>query len=121
MWDNDYETRWSSDAPQAGHEWIEWAFDKPTNIGHVRFSLAKSVNDYPRNLLIEGSFDGETYRTLYEDRGLPKFLLGLVDDPEHVPIDIALPQNESLKLRLRQSGVSSTWYWSIHEMRLWER
>jgi hypothetical protein len=121
MWDNDYETRWSSDAPQAGHEWIEWAFDKPTNIGHVRFSLAKSLNDYPRNLLIEGSFDGETYRTLYEDRGLPKFFLGLVDDPEHVPIDIALPQNESLKLRLRQRGVSSTWYWSIHEMRLWER
>ena len=79
------------------------------------------MNDYPRNLLIEGSVDGETYRTLYEDRGLPKFLLGLVHDPEHNPIDIALPQNETLKLRLSQKGVSSTWYWSIHELHLWER
>jgi hypothetical protein len=36
-------------------------------------------------------------------------------------IAIDLPSNESARLTLAQGGRSAGWYWSIDELRVWER
>ena len=36
-------------------------------------------------------------------------------------IDLALPPNRTTTVRLRQTGAAHTFYWSVHELELWER
>ncbi len=120
--DGDDDTRWTTELPQAGNEWVELTFDQPTDVAHVRLSMASSPHDYPRRLVIEGSGDGRSYTELYQGPAFPGFALGLAhDDDTALESDIALPPNRSRTLRLRQTGSSPDFYWSIHNMELWAR
>ncbi len=122
--DGDYRTRWTSDAAQAGHEWIELRFDQPTDVSHVRLWLRRAdFNDYPRQLLIETTEDGQHWEELYQGRGFPRLLLSLVErlDNFYAHIEVPLPVNQTKTLRLRQTRSDRIFYWSIHELHLWER
>ncbi|HIM15754.1 MAG TPA: hypothetical protein EYM31_08310 [Acidobacteria bacterium] len=120
--DGDYRTRWTSDSPQAGHEWMELRFDQPTDVSHVRLWLRRAdFNDYPRQLLIETTEDGEHWEELYQGRGFPRLLLSLVERLDYAHLDVPLPINKSQTLRLRQTRSDPVFYWSIHELHLWER
>jgi hypothetical protein len=120
--DGDYRTRWTSDSPQAGHEWMELRFDQPTDVSHVRLWLRRAdFNDYPRQLLIETTEDGEHWEELYQGRGFPRLLLSLVEQLDYAHLDVPLPTNKSQTLRLRQTRSDPVFYWSIHELHLWER
>ena len=37
------------------------------------------------------------------------------------PIAIVLPENDTTTLRIRQTGQTSDWAWSIDELSIWER
>ncbi len=120
--DGDPDTRWLSGQAQAGHEWIECVFDEPRDIGRVRVQMAiRSLGDYPRDFLIEAAGDDGEYRQLARLRGLPALMQGVIDDVESPAIDVTLPPNLTRTLRLRQTGQAAPWYWSIHELALWER
>ncbi len=120
--DGDYRTRWTSDAPQAGHEWMELQFDKPTDVSHVRLWLRRAdFNDYPRQLLIETTEDGNHWEELYQGRGFPRLLHSLIQRTNYGHLDVSLPPNRSQTLRLRQTRSDPVFYWSIHELHLWER
>ncbi len=120
--DGDPDTRWLSGQAQAGHEWIECVFDEPSDIGRVRVQMAsRSLGDYPRDFLIEAAGDDGEYRQLARLRGLPALMQGVIDGGESPAIDVTLPPNLTRTLRLRQTGQAAPWYWSIHELALWER
>ena len=122
--DGDYRTRWTSDSAQAGNESIELRFDQPTDVSHVRLWLRRTdFNDYPRQLLIETTEDGEHWEELYQGRGFPRLLLSLVErlDNFYAYVEVPLPANQSKTLRLRQTRSDRVFYWSIHELHLWER
>ena len=122
--DGDYRTRWTSDSAQAGNESIELRFDQPTDVSHVRLWLRRTdFNDYPRQLLIETTEDGEHWEELYQGRGFPRLLLSLVKrlDNFYAHVEVPLPANQSKILRLRQTRSDRVFYWSIHELHLWER
>ena len=120
--DGDEDSRWLTGRPQSGGEWVSVEFDTPRDVAHVRLWMARrSFRDYPRGLLVEVSRDGETFEELYHGRGFPRLLLGGVRSAYYAPIDVALPPNRSRVIRLRQTGSTPTFYWSIHELQLWER
>ena len=122
--DGNYRTRWTSDSAQAGHEWMELRFDQPTDVSHVRLWLRQAdFNDYPRQLLIETTEDGEHWEELYQGRGFPRLLLSLVEriGLDYAYVEVPLPTNQSQTLRLRQTRSDRVFYWSIHELHLWER
>ena len=122
--DGDYRTRWTSDSAQAGNESIELRFDQPTDVSHVRLWLRRTdFNDYPRQLLIETTEDGEHWEELYQGRGFPRLLLNLVErlGLDYAYVEVPLPTNQSQTLRLRQTRSDRVFYWSIHELHLWER
>ncbi|HJN93689.1 MAG TPA: hypothetical protein QGF05_13320, partial [Dehalococcoidia bacterium] len=114
-------TRWMSGTAQTGSEWLEIRFRHPTDLALLRMETAPlAETDFPRGLLIESSTDLETFETLYEGRVIQPLFLGLVHEPRRGPIEIPLPPNRSLLLRIRQTGTS--WFqWSITELRLWRR
>ena len=80
-----------------------------------------SLADYPRGLLIESSENGQSFRTLYQGGVLPQLLWALVRNDDRIPIDIIFPDNDTSVLRIRQIDQTILWYWSIHELSLWER
>lgn len=120
--DGDEDTRWLTERPQSGDEWVSVQFDTPMDVAHIRLWMARrSFGDYPRGLRVEVSGDGSTFEEAYHGRGFPGLLLGAVQSAYYAPIDVALPPNRSRVIRLRQTGRTPTFYWSIHELQLWER
>jgi hypothetical protein len=120
--DGDEDTRWLTERPQSGDEWVSVQFDQSVDVAYVRLWMARrSFGDYPRGLRVEVSRDGSTFEELYHGRGFPGLLLGAVQSAYYAPIDVALPPNRSRVIRLRQTGRTPTFYWSIHELQLWER
>ncbi|MBI2833352.1 MAG: hypothetical protein HYX76_02875 [Acidobacteria bacterium] len=120
--DGNPETRWLTGLKQTGMETIEIQFARRHDIGLLRLQTAqRSLGDYPRELVIESSGGSGAFRELYRGSVLPQLLQGLVLDGIEIPIDIELPTNDTLTLRLRQVAETRSWYWSIHELIIWER
>ena len=120
--DDDLDTSWQSGHEQTGTEWIELRLDRRRNLGLVRFDMADGALDgYPRGLVIESSDNGETFRSLYEGDVVTQLVQGRVQHVGRTPIKIILPENDTTTLRIRQTGQTSDWAWSIHELSVWER
>jgi hypothetical protein len=119
--DRDVDTRWVSGDWQTGDEWLAIAFDGPRDVARVRMDLERrSFGDYPRQLRIEGESPAGT-AVLYEGSVLPALLGGLVGVAVRAPIVLDLPPNRTSVLRIRQTGASRVWYWSVHEIAVWTR
>ena len=120
--DGDTETRWLSGRPQAGNESITIQLDQPTDVSHLRLTVGRlSFGDYPRHLVIESSTDGRTWETLHSGRSFERLLPGAVPVDRFSFMDFPLPPNTSRLVRVRQTGSTPMFYWSMHEIELWER
>jgi hypothetical protein len=115
-------TRWLSGTQQDGTEWIQVAFDRPRRPTFLRLVMdRRSFGDYPRRLEIEGSIDGATFTPLVAGSVLTPLALSLVEQPVSPRIDLPLPPTDASVLRIRQTGRAvRNWYWSVHEIRVWE-
>ena len=119
--DGDPQTRWLSGARQAGNEWIELRFDRPRPVARIDLEIGRrSLADYPRALAIDAVQTDGSVRTVHDGSVLTPLLEALVRDPERVRITIAVPVTQATRLRLRQTGQTRTWFWSIHELTVWE-
>lgn len=122
MLDGDPGTRWATATRQGSGEHVTLTFARPTDVAHVRLDLAaRSLGDYPRGLVIEGAGDDGTWQTLFDGDILPRLGLSLVREPRSPGIDVPLPPHRSRHLRLRPTGATRSWFWSIHELRVWQR
>jgi hypothetical protein len=120
--DGDIDTRWVSGERQSGSEWLEVAFDAPRDVALVRiFTSDRSLGDYPRELVIEGANGTGGGDVLYRGTIVQRLVRGLVVNPLHGPIDIALPPNHVTRLRLRQTGNTRVWFWAVDELMFFER
>ena len=121
LFDGDIDTRWISGDPQDGGEWIEITFARPVDVGRLRFETAtRSVTDYPRRLTIDSMDEARTARNIFDAGVADRFIESLAADERHAPIVVDLPRNRTVTLRIGQAAHGTTW-WSIHELRLWER
>jgi hypothetical protein len=121
LFDGNRDTRWLTGAHQTGREWIELSFDAPRRVAAVRMQTAeRSFGDYPRELAID-ILEGTGIRTVFRGSVLAAFGRGLSVDQKYPAIEIPLPDNRATGLRLRQLGVTSALYWSIHELEILER
>jgi hypothetical protein len=97
-------------------------FDTPRDVRRVRLSTsARSLGDFPRDLLIEGADAIGEFTPLYRGSVVVPLGPALVRDPRHGPVDMWLSPNRITRLRIRQLGVTRTWMWAIDELSVWER
>ena len=109
----------SPSQPQAGNESITIQLDQPTDVSHLRLTVGRL--SYPRHLIIESTADGRTWETLHSGRGFERLLPGAVPVDRLSFMDFPLPPNTSRLIRLRQTGSTPMFYWSMHEIELWSR
>jgi hypothetical protein len=121
MLDGDLGSRWLTGVPQSGTEWVSIRFDRPRDVASIHMRLAeRSFGDYPRELVVDSiGVDGTV--TLFRGSVLPSFVQGLLADGDYPDIVLPLPPNRSGELRLRQQARTRRFFWSIHELTVWER
>jgi hypothetical protein len=59
--------------------------------------------------------------TLLEHDVLPGLGASFAREPRTPAIDVVLPPNRVRRLRLRPTGKTRVWFWSIDELRVWRR
>ena len=120
--DRNRQTRWATAERQQAAEWVTLRFDTARDVARVRLEIeGRSFGDYPRGLVVESSVDGTAWQPLFTGGALVPLASSLVREPLTPAIDIVLPENRTRILRLRTTGETRVWFWSIHELRLWER
>ena len=121
LFDGDGDSRWLSGPPQSGDEWISLRFDRARDVAAIRLQIAeRSYGDYPRELAIDSIAD-EGSTALFRGSVLPALAHGLLADGKYPGITLWLAPNRSRELRLRQLGKAGRFFWSIHELEVWER
>jgi hypothetical protein len=120
--DGDGDTRWLTGRPQNGDEWITIAFDRPRDVSRIELQTAsRSFGDYPRELLVEGTGEDGARSVLYQGPMLVPFGRALAKGGPQPTIVISLPANRTRTLTIRQTGRTRRWFWSVHELAVWER
>ena len=120
--DGDGDTRWLTGRPQNGDEWIRLQFDRPRDISRIELqTAARSFGDYPRKLLIESAGDNGAASVLYHGPMLVPYGRALAQGGPQPAIVVGLPSNRTRTLTIRQTGQSHRWFWSVHELAIFER
>ena len=120
--DGDADTRWLTGRPQAGDEWIRIDLDRPRDIARVGLQTAeRSFGDYPREIVVESANGSGPATVLYRERSLVAFGRALAAGGPYPWITIELPRNSTRTLTIRQTGRTRRWFWSVHELAVWER
>ena len=119
MVDGDPATRWLTGRPQGGNEWIDVGLRSALLISGARLQLmGRSLNDYPRRLEVLTSLDGEHFEPVFSGSVLPALGRALRLNPTAPVMELRWPAAAARIVRLRQTGISFRWYWSMHELRL---
>lgn len=119
--DGDPDSRWLTGGRQTGAELLELRLDGAHDIRMVRLRMAsRSFGDYPRDLAVDVVEAGGT-RTVFRGAVLTQFVQGLIVDGVYPWIDLVLPPNQARAINLRQLAHTNRFFWSIHELELWER
>jgi hypothetical protein len=120
--DNDGDTRWLTGRPQSGDEWIKIAFDRTRDVSAIELqTAARSFGDYPRELLVESAGEDGATRVLYHAPMLVPYGRSLVRNVPQPALVVSLPANRTRTLTIRQTGHTRRWFWSIHELAIFER
>jgi len=120
--DGDPDTRWLTGRQQNGDEWIALHFERPRDISRIELQTAsRSFGDYPRELTVESSTDAGARSVLYQGSMLVPFGRALAQGGPYPALVIDLPSNRTRTLTIRQTGRTRRWFWSVHELSVWER
>lgn len=120
--DGDGDTRWLTGRPQNGDEWITVQFDRPRDVSRIELQTAsRSFGDYPRELLVESTREDGARSVLYQARMLVPYGRALAQGGPQPAIVVSLPSNRTRTLTIRQTGRTRRWFWSVHELAVWER
>ena len=117
--DGDPDTRWVGG--QDGSSWIAARFAGLYDVASVELQLAeRSLDDYPRELRIEGVDAAGQAIVLYEGSPFPEFAAAIVRNGRYPNLVISLPHNHAREIRIRETARVRHW-WSVHELRVWRR
>lgn len=108
VFDNNPKTRWDTKTPQVPGMWFEIELPQEQNLGLVRLDQGASSNDYPRGYKLEGSADGQTWKTLAQGKGAPGMS------------DITFPAAKVKFLKITTTASQPGLFWSISELELFE-
>jgi hypothetical protein len=119
--DGDIDSRWLTGVRQQGGEWLRVTFDRPRDLARLRLDLERrSWGDYPRGLRIESHFAGKQ-TILYEGTGIGPLLGSVLRRFLAPAVEIDFPANTTEVLLIHQTGETAVWFWSAHELAIWER
>ncbi|HYN06493.1 MAG TPA: discoidin domain-containing protein [Vicinamibacterales bacterium] len=113
--DGDLQTRWET-GPQTGKEELIMDLGEARPIAAVVLELGPFGSDFPRELQVDLSDDGQNWTGTWRGSGTGAAFVAAIRDPRRVPLIIALESRRARYIRLRQLAQEPTYYWSIAEL-----
>jgi hypothetical protein len=115
MIDGDLQTRWES-GPQTGKEEVIVDLGTARAVNAIVLSLGPYTSDFPRDLLVDVSADGQSWSEAWRGSGANLAFTSAIRDPKTLRLTIGLESRTARFIRLRQLGIDTTFFWSIAEM-----
>ena len=84
-------------------------------------TASRSFGDYPRELLIESTGEDGMRTALYRSPMLVPYGRALAQGQPQPSLVVNLPANRTRTLTIKQIGRTRRWFWSIHELGIFER
>jgi hypothetical protein len=121
LFDEDRDSRWLSARPQSGDEWLTLELDRPRDTRLVRLQLgARSFGDYPRDLAVD-AVDGMNAHPLFRGSVLAQMARGVIADGGTIlSLTSCCPRTRRRHCGSHNAEMRHTFYWSIHELQLFE-
>lgn len=121
MTDGDLISRWHTGAPQAPGAELLLDLGAERQVEGLEMLLGGYVADFPRELVIELSADGQAWTIGWSGpTAFVAYLAGL-DDPRRMPLRFAVGPARARYIRLRQNASHPVYYWTVAELRVLSR
>ena len=118
MIDGDLSTRWDTGRSQRPGDSVTVDLGEGHEVAGAELQIAGLVTDFPRQLRIETSLDGQVWRDGWTGGGAFAAFAGALDEPRAVPLRFQFAPRLARFLRFTQTGSDETYYWSISELRI---
>lgn len=119
--DGDPLSRWDSGSPQRGNEWVVLDLGTPHRVTGVTIDLGPYLGGYPREVAIDGSLDGQRWTTRFEGRSAARAVWAARRNPRVVPLAYPVTPADARWIRLRQTGSSREFHWTMSEVAVYGR
>ena len=86
--------------------WLQIELPSAVNIETLIMDTTKSPNDFPAKYTVSFSMDGKTWETTPLQDGTPSLTT------------LFTPATKARFIKINQKGASKSYFWSIHELRL---
>jgi len=116
--DGNPKTAWGTPMPQHGGEEIVLELESPAEISGVTLFTGPAVQNYPRELAISTSVDGQEWHEVWAGGTAGAALDGVLKDPRTVPIRILFASARARFVRLRQLRPHPTNGWTLADISL---
>ena len=116
MLDGNRTTRWES-GPQSDRTKIDIDFGVVRRLRGFELELGPFVEDFPRQLVIEVSIDGQAFQEVWRGGSAGLAFVGAFESPREVPLRYSFPETDAKYARLRLAADDETYYWSIAELK----
>lgn len=119
--DGKIKTRWTSKTSQVPGMTFQVDLGEIKELARLKLLIGDSLNDFPRGVQIKISVDGRVWKTLPStlSSGLVWTGENLLKDRRN--LDLIFPSTPVRYLHIVQTAQVETYYWSIHEIELYER
>lgn len=118
--DGDLRTRWTTGAPQSGSTKVVADLGSEQPVGALAVWQGPYPRDFPRELVVELSSDGSQWIEAWRGPTAARALAGCLDDPATIPMIFGLGDRRARFVRLRQTAVDPTYYWSMAEIAVYQ-
>jgi F5/8 type C domain-containing protein len=118
MTDDDLLTRWHAGREQRAGDSMTVDLGQPHQVNGAQMRLGGYVADFPRQLSIETSTDGQRWFQAWSGgTGLMAFSAAL-DDPRAVTLPFTFEPHQARLVRFTQTGTEGKYEWSVAELRV---
>ena len=120
--DGKMSTRWTTDRPQVPGAYFQIDFGHLEKVARIRLLVGDSINDFPRGYSIRYSADGQTWTSLNSILSpVSLHWTGETLLKGGRDLDFIFPSTSMRYLQIINTGKDKVYYWSIHEVEIYER
>jgi hypothetical protein len=115
MVDRDLATRWHSGPQETGMR-VDIDLGSVQMVQGVDLSLARAVEDFPRDMVIETSEDGQQWRAQWRGTSAGRAVIAAIDISAGTPLRYRFAPTRAQIVRMRLTTGDEIYYWSIAEI-----
>jgi hypothetical protein len=116
--DGDLDTRWDTGHPQRPGDSLTVDLGVPRDVHGAQLQIGNATGDFPRELRIDSSLDGQAWAEAWTGSAASVAILGAIRDPRAFPMRFSFEPRRARYLRFTQTGSDEIYYWSIAELRV---